>query len=211
MDIIQKKYLRRAKIVAGLLSICPFVRAVFLTGSVARGEATEKSDIDFFMVTKRERLFSGRFFSITLVKLLGLKVQAEKIAGRICLNCYQTENHLLVSPQVKYVANDYSKAIVLWAGGNLYQNFIVANKWVEKFGYKLEKNNQKTPFFLQPLVILQFIFEAIFELIFHDFGEKILKKYQVKKIINNPLTKTASKDQIFISDKELRFHPLKKS
>lgn len=189
--------------------MAPFVRAIFLTGSMARGEAKEKSDIDFFVIIKKDRLYTGRFFVTGLVYLTGLRRYDNKIAGRICLNCYQTENHLQVAPQTEYVANDYSKARVLWARGNVYRKFIIANFWVEKFGCKIEKNNQKLSFFFYPLFLCQFIFELFFELIFHDFGEKILKKYQIKKILNNPLAKTATKGEIFMSDTELRFHPIK--
>lgn len=216
LDKYQKKYLKRAKIISGLLILTPFVRAVFLTGSVARGEATEKSDIDFFVIIKKDRLYTGRFFVTGLVYLTGLRRYDKKIAGRICLNCYQTEDHLLVSPQTEYVANDYSKAIVLWARGNLDQKFIDANSWMRKFGINIKtqkkylprrQTGQKTSFFFYPLFLCQFIFESIFELIFHDFGEKILKKYQIKKIRNNSLTKIATKGEIYISDTELRFHP----
>lgn len=207
LDKYQKRYLKRAKIISGLLTLAPFVRAIFLTGSVARGEAKEKSDIDFFVIIKKDRLFTGRFFVTGLVYLTGLRRYDNKIAGRICLNCYQTENHLQVAPQTEYVANDYSKARVLWARGNVDKKFIDANSWVKNFDYKFEKNNQKLSFFFYPLFLCQFIFELFFELIFHDFGEKILKEYQIKKILDNPLTKKAAKGQIYISDTELRFHP----
>jgi len=210
LDKYQKKYLRRAKIVASLLSLVPFVRGVFLNGSLAQGKANQDSDIDFLIVVRKNRLYSGRFFATGLVHLTGLRRYGKEIAGRICLNRYQTEDYLVISPQDKKNAHHHSFTINLWARGNLYQNFIDANFWMEKFGYKMRKNDQKMQIYFYPLFLLQFIFELIFELIFNDFGEKILKKYQVKKILNNPLTKKADKGEIFISDTELRFHPLKK-
>lgn len=212
MSNITKKYFLRAKIIAGLLAICPFVRAVFLNGSVSQGKAMEKSDIDFFIIVRKNRLYSGRFFVTGLVCLTGLRRYGNKIAGRICLNRYQTDDYLIISPQDKKNAHHHSFTIILWARDDIGKRFISANVWMKKFGFniKTQKKLCSSQFFLWPLFLLQFIFELFFDLIFHDFGEKILKKYQEEKILNNPLTKKAAKGQIYISDTELRFHPKKR-
>lgn len=205
----QKKYFRRAQVVSTLLMLAPFVRAVFLTGSVGRGEATEKSDIDFFIITKKKRLFAGRFFTTALISMMGLRRCGNKIAGRICLNRYHTDDQLEVHLQRKYEAEDYTRAKLLWGDEQLFCCYIKTNQWVKKFNKEFEKKYQYMQIFYYPLFLLQFVFELIFDVFFNDFGERVLKKYQVKKILANPLTQKAKPGQIFISDRELRFHPKK--
>ncbi len=198
-----KKYLRRAKIIAKFLQICPFVRAVFLTGSLARGEATEKSDIDFFIVTKKNRIWTARTFVTLLVTLTGYRRHDDKISGRICLNCYQTEDNLGISPHNAFTALDYSEAKPLWEVHGIYKKYLKKNDWIEKNFKILEPEIKKSKF----ISFLQKILEKIFD---SDWLENKLKVYQVKRIKRDPRTINSPRGKVFISDKELRFHPLKK-
>jgi len=203
---IQKKYLRRAKIIAYLLQLAPFTRMVALTGSLAKGEATEKSDIDFFVVAKKGRIWTCRTFVTMLVSLTGYRRHGNHIAGRICLNCYQTEDNLGIKPRNSYTASDYSKAKPLWETNNIYAKYIKINDWIyKKFKNKIKVDKPEIKI-SKILSILQKILEKIFD---SNWLERKLKVYQVKRIKSDPRTKNSPKGSIFVSDKELRFHPLK--
>lgn len=205
---IQQKYLSRAKIVAIFLQLTPFTRMVALTGSLARGEAKDSSDIDFFIVTKKNRIWTCRLLVTALVYLTGFRRYDNKIAGRICLNCYQTDNHLLISPQNKKNAEDYAHLLPFWERGRVFENFKKENLWIKKYGSNFTKKSTIFRHFL-PLIIFQVIWEIIFEIFFNNFVENLLKKYQMQRILKDPRTKNSPKGSIFISDTELRFHPLK--
>lgn len=209
MNSIQQKYLRRAKIIASVLSIVPFVRMIGLSGSLARNEAKEKSDIDFFVVLKKGRLWSGRAFVSILTHLTGYHRYNDKIAGRICLNCYQTEDHLTIGPKNLKNAQDYSNIKILCQSHGLAKKFIEANRWISDKGYQFINIDSDSGGNNIAASFLRWLLEALYELLFNEWGEKQLRAYQIKRILKNPLTSVSSKTQIYISDQELRFHPAK--
>jgi len=205
---IQQKYWRRAKIVSLILMLAPFVRGVFLNGSLAKGEATEKSDIDFLIVAQKNRLWTGRVFATLFVHLTGLRRYDDKIAGRICLNRYQATDFLTISPKDKKNAVYHASTKILWAEGNIAADFIAQNQWMQKYHCQINIKPQKNIIrhFTRPF---QFAGEFLFDLILKDWGEAILKKYQTNRILADPRTKKSPLGAIFLSNKELRFHPSK--
>jgi len=209
--VIQQKYFRRAKIIAAILSFTPFVRMIGLTGSLARGEAKEKSDVDFFIVLKSGRLWTGRAFVSILTHLAGYRRYDGKIAGRICLNCYQTEDHLAVGPKNIKNAKDYSNMKILYQSRGLAKKFIEANKWIVDRGYQFQNidTNVRQRIITIVAFVFRWLFEALYELIFNDWGEKRLCTYQIRRILRDPRTQMSSQGQIYISGQELRFHPPK--
>lgn len=213
MENFQQKYFFRAKVVATILQMAPYVRMIGLVGSLARGEATKDSDIDFFIVTKKNRLWTGRAFVTVLTHLTGFRRYGPKITGRICLNCYQIEDHLLVGPQNRKNALDYSRLIPLYQADNLYNRFCQANHWIKKYHCRFKGQNQPLSIWHRlisfVLMLIRTFTEFVAELILNDSGERYLRNYQKKRILRDARTKTAPPGAIFISDCELRFHPAK--
>lgn len=194
---------------AAILSLVPFVRMVGLNGSLARGEATEKSDIDFWIAIKSGRLWSGRALVTVVAHMTGHHRYRNKIAGRICLNTYQTEDHLAVGPKNQKNAKDYVNIQILYAAGNIADRFFKANLWVEKSGYRFKNRGYRgriSGYFALPI---RWFFEAVYDLTFNDWGEKKFRHYQIKRILNDSRTQNSKAGQIYISDTELRFHPPK--
>ncbi len=208
-NLIEHQYLRRARFVAALLRLAPFVRMIGLTGSLAAGKATAESDIDFFIVAKPGRLWSARFFATCLVHLIGMRRYGRKISGRICLNCYQTSDHLEVSPKNAKNAKDYANILFLFSTGNLTRKFFKENFWINEKKFEFLHQSYKkglNDFWSYPV---RWVFEGIFEVIFNNPGEQLLRRFQLRKILKNPITLRARAGQIYISDQELRFHPEK--
>lgn len=205
----QTKYESRGQKIARFLQLVPFVRMVGLDGSLARGEATETSDIDFFIVFKRNRLWLGRLLVIGMVQLTGFRRSGKKIAGRVCLNRFQTEDQLEVFPQTKQYAKKFVFFQIFWTRDNLTEKFYQDNNWVRKFGYsfKFRKKIQTNRFYDFVSLLVSSILEFMFELILGEWGENWAKAYQIKRINADPRTKKAPPDSIFFSDKEVRFHP----
>lgn len=203
----QQRYFNRARKAAKLLQLIPYIRAVFLTGSVARGEAKKSSDIDFFIVTKLGRIWTCRALVTIFIQLMGIRRYGDKIAGRICLNRYQTEDNLEIKPHNNYHRYDYSQSITLIDLKNIEEKYQKANKWIGKF--KIQKSNIKMK--NQKYQNIQKISESILNTKLGDFLEKILKKYQQYRILNDPRTKSAPHGKIIATDKALCFHPPKMS
>jgi len=207
MDHLQQKYLRRAKIIAAVLSFTPFIRMIGLNGSVARGEATEESDIDFWICLKSGRLWSGRAFVTVLTHLTGYHRYQNKIAGRICLNTYQTEESLEIHPKNEKNAKDYANIKILYAAGSIANHFFISNRWIEQKGYRFTHKKAISSSIFP--AIIRGIFEIIYDILFGDSGERYSRSFQIKRILADPRTQNARVGQIYISDAELRFHPKK--
>ena len=207
-------YIKRARKVALLLSLVPFVRMISVSGSLAREEATKKSDIDFFVVLKSGRLYSGRAIVTMMVQLMGLRRHDKHIAGMICLNRYHTDDNLEIHPQNLYHARDYTRIKVLTERHHLFERYKYMNEWMKSvFRYPFSADGKKyqiDQFYLWPLWAVQMLLEIIYDVILGDWGEKVLRQYQIKRILTDERTIRSEKGKIFISDTELRFHPEKR-
>lgn len=84
----QKTIQRGLRIIQAL----PFTRMVALTGSLAEGRATEKSDIDFFVQVKAGHIWTSRLIITAILQLFGLRRTDGNISGKICLNWFAIFN-----------------------------------------------------------------------------------------------------------------------
>ena len=66
--------IKKAKEIAKLLYKFPYVRAIGLSGSVSKNFADEKSDIDYFLITKANRLWIARTLLVFFRKNPFLKI-----------------------------------------------------------------------------------------------------------------------------------------
>ncbi|MEK7523568.1 MAG: hypothetical protein AAB588_00905 [Patescibacteria group bacterium] len=110
--------------------LCPFVRMVAVVNSASLGKVTEKSDIDFLIVTKRGKLATTRFFMKVITQIFGLRAHHEKKAGRFCLSFFITEDALNLAPLAHsfdpHLAYFVRQAVPLY-GAKTYEHFLRAN------------------------------------------------------------------------------------
>lgn len=93
------KLLKIASLVTAIITRVPFVRAVGLSGELAKGVASEEADIDFFVVTASERLWICRSMLIALKKIL--LFNSKKY---FCLNHFVSEDRLPFDERNIYTA-----------------------------------------------------------------------------------------------------------
>lgn len=131
---------QKAIFITKILSAIPFVRFIAVNGSMVFWERLkESSDIDFLIVTKKNRLYTVRFLASTILFLLRLKRHGRYIAGRACLNRYVTEDNLEMQPHHYYYAQIFSAVVPVFDKNNLYPEFQKANRWMEReFNFKVE-------------------------------------------------------------------------
>ncbi|MFH1426283.1 MAG: hypothetical protein ABIG66_02510 [Candidatus Kerfeldbacteria bacterium] len=88
-----------------LLAMMPHVRAIWLANAMGWGNARENSDIDLFIVTTPGKIWSARFFTTALLKLLRQRPFETEDRKAICLSMYAAENALNMEPY-KIAEND---------------------------------------------------------------------------------------------------------
>lgn len=128
----------KARRAARLISWLPGIISIFLCNSVASETAHEDSDIDFFIITSKNRVWIARFFSNIVLLCFGVRRHGKKIANRICLSFYIDEEHMdmgglrLIDDDVHFIYW-LKQMMVLYDPKNYYQKFMKANSWTDKF------------------------------------------------------------------------------
>jgi len=135
---LKEKRWHKATLISWLLQVTPFIRFIGVTGSMAHDIIRPSSDIDIFIIAKEKRLWTCRFFSRALLRILGQLRTGDKFeerSGKICPNRYVSDKYLIINPQNEYHAQDYVQMIPLFDNGKYYHQFIVTNSWMEEYGY----------------------------------------------------------------------------
>lgn len=110
---------------AGWLRHVPFVRMVAVCGSQAAGNARRDADIDFFLITAPDRLWTVQIWAMLLRRCASL------LSVPVCPNYLLTMDSLVVAPRDLYHAREVAQAVPLW-GGDAYRCFRAANGWVDE-------------------------------------------------------------------------------
>ncbi|OGK42039.1 hypothetical protein A2954_03535 [Candidatus Roizmanbacteria bacterium RIFCSPLOWO2_01_FULL_37_12] len=214
-----------------LLSLVPPVKLVGLSGSVAMLNADEDHDIDLFIITAKNRLWTGRFIILILAQLLGLRRRREDNTGKdehvaggnpltdsgvqyknkVCLNLFFDEKNLKIPKfkQTEYVAHEVLQMKPLIQKDDIYLRFIDPNKWVFdifpnskiKFQSSNIESNRKRKVQINSVIL---ILNLICNL---DFVIWIFN--MVESILKNLQLKLITQHQTseIVTDFQLWFHP----
>lgn len=134
---ISNKYLKKAKFVAEIFKIIPWVKLVGISGGLALGNAGKSDDIDFFVVTSKDRLWLCRLLMLGILSALGIRRKSsDKIrsaAGKICLNLILEEDVLEQEKKDLYTAHEVLQMKPLWQRDGVYDRYLDVNSWVFKY------------------------------------------------------------------------------
>jgi len=131
---ISRQKIKQRALIIKLLGNLPWVKFIGLSGSVSMQNAHVKDDIDLFVITAKNRLWTARFLLVCITTILGIKRQfGEKFASnKLCFNLFFSEANLRV-PQFKrtvYVAHEVLQLKPLVNKNQTYERFLWANKWI---------------------------------------------------------------------------------
>jgi len=123
-----RKTMEKAQQIAGFLSNFPFVRGIAVSGSLSKNFADENSDIDFFIITAKNRLWLARTFMHLFKKFTFLV----KKQDWFCMNYYIDEEELQIREQNIYTAIEVVTLIPI-RGIEPFGAFYAANTWSKEF------------------------------------------------------------------------------
>lgn len=86
-----------AKKFARIFALLPFIQTIYLVNSIGAYNLRDNSDIDFFIITKKERIWLSRFFTAGLAKILHKRPNKKTKRDKICLSFYLAEDNLDLS------------------------------------------------------------------------------------------------------------------
>jgi Nucleotidyltransferase domain. len=107
-----------------VISCFPYVRGVFISGSLSKHVMKPDSDIDFFIITKPGRLWACRAF-LTLYK----KIFLANSFRNFCINYFIDTESLEIPDKNIYTATEIVTLIPMF-NYELYREFMASNLWV---------------------------------------------------------------------------------
>ena len=116
----------KALIMSRRIARFPFVRAVFLSGSMSKGCLAKDGDIDFFVVTKPGRLWVARTLLILYKKIFLLNSRKD-----FCVNYFLDTEHLTVEDRNRFTATEVVTLIPTYGNGTS-EVFFERNAWAFK-------------------------------------------------------------------------------
>lgn len=197
-----------------ILRFLPFIKFVGLGNNAGNNNVKLESDIDLFIITAKNRLFTARFLITLVLGLMRLRRHGHKITDRLCLSFYAAQDNLDFS---KIKINDHDIYLVYWLanlfplydrGG--YSQFILANGWVKKY---LPNNSIKQGSFWRQVLDNRWskfsfkVGEFILSGFLGNFLESFLRPAQLFKMSKNKKSLARANDnRVIISSTMLKFH-----
>lgn len=214
---ISRKKWKKAKSAIKWLKFLPYVEAVFASGSLALGNCDELSDLDVLVVVRHGRIWLARLFVSGVLSLLRIRRKwSDKIApDKICLNHYITDESLKIPFRNLYNAQTYANLRPLLLKNKIiFGDFYGQNSWLgnyllnppDNISYDIMIYHKGDCDVSWVVSTVDLIWKLILNTTLGDWLEKIAKKYQIRRIENNPLTRSKIGHVVY-SDEMLAFHP----
>lgn len=191
--IISQKKIKKVKFILKIISFFPQIKLVGISGNVSVNNSEKNDDIDVFIISKPNRIWTARAICIVISSLfLKRRRKGDLIAkDKLCFNLFFSESLLKIDQKKRnlYIAHEILQMKPLFFKDEAYGHFLSENDWVLGYfpnfkfkkvklaNYKKEKINNREGFF-----------------------EVFLKKIQLYFI-----NKTKTKE--IISDNQLWFFP----
>ena len=215
VPIIDKK-MRTA--VKGIKKIrwVPFIEAVFVCNTVAGAGVKPDSDIDVFIISQKGRLWISRLLATLTLGIFRLRRNKTKIADRICLSFYATDDALDLS-KIKIEGEDIylifwlDNLIPVYDPKNIQAKIKQANLWIKKYipnsntDYEtLDRWKVKDSGFSK---YVKLFFEKSWTGKYGDLVEAQAKGIQITKMkLNFDSAQNKGGTGVVISDSMLKFH-----
>ncbi|MBK8557075.1 MAG: nucleotidyltransferase domain-containing protein [Lewinellaceae bacterium] len=132
--------LPKARKIARLIGNFPFIRAVFVSGSLSKHSMLPDSDIDFFLITAPGRLWLARTLLVLFKKIF--LFNSHKY---FCVNYFIDTEHLSIQPRNLYAATETATLLPLY-GAEWYPRFVAENQWtLEYLPQAPRRNTEQVP------------------------------------------------------------------
>jgi predicted nucleotidyltransferase len=187
------------------LRCVPFVKMIGVTGALAMKNARAKSDLDLLIVLKHGKIWTGRTLVTFFLHIFKKRRHGRKIADRVCLNFFVTDESLEVITKDLFAASEYMFLFPLY-GRETYERFQIKNQWAKsmKPSYALcEIPNMKI---IADSSMSRIIRKAGEFILSPDWLENWLKKIEKKRIMENPKTHQEG-SMVYANDDALVFLP----
>lgn len=176
-NLLSKKALIKAKNKSKFISKFPYVKAVGISGSLSKGYFDNESDIDFFVITKPNKLWICR----TLL-MLYKKIFLFNSKKYFCVNYFISLSNLEIQEKNRFTATEL-KTLIPMHGKENFECFYSENKWIYGYFSKFQPNIESVTNVQKPQLtkVIELLFDNKIGNTFDNIFKTItLKKWQSK-------------------------------
>ncbi len=141
-ETYSRELLERDRRVLSFVSRLPFVRMVALSGSLAHLNAEGAADLDLFVITSANRVWSVTVTMLAVARLLGWR-------KRLCMNYVISEQRMAIHPADLFSANQIIHLRPVF-GHEVYRRFVQTNTFVADLYPNFQVSLQPSAFSLRP-------------------------------------------------------------
>jgi predicted nucleotidyltransferase len=124
---LNKKRFKQAKFISKILKNIPFVRGVGISGSLSKNGSTPDSDIDFFLITEKNKVWTVKAIAILIKKLLFFGSHKY-----LCVNYLLAEDNLALKSQNQFQAIEAITIKPIY-GATAFNGFYKQNQWIREY------------------------------------------------------------------------------
>ena len=172
-----KKALLKAKQNAKLIAKFPFVDAVGVSGSLSKGYYDTDSDIDFFVITKHNKLWICRTLLMLYKKIFLLNSRKY-----FCINYFISSEQLEIEEKNRFTATEL-KTLIPMHGKATFEKFYRNNHWVNDYFTKFKSDADSIPTYEKPTITkgMEFVLDNGFGNLIDQFFKSVtLHKWKTK-------------------------------
>lgn len=161
---------QKTAIYGKIIASFPFVRAVFISGSLSKNNVDENGDIDYFLICSPNRLWIAR-----LLLMLFKKVFLQNKHTYFCINYLIDETDFKIHPQNIFTATELKTLVPIFAP-QYYDILMQNNTWTNTFLPNYRNSDSKRE--LQPFSKgIKYLAEQLLSLLGERLNQYIFKKW----------------------------------
>lgn len=173
-----EKWLKKSQRFSRFISWFPFVRGISLSGSLSKGFVDEDPDIDYFIITKPNRLWVARSLLIIFKKIFLLNSYKY-----FCLNYFIAQDNMEIEEKNLFTATEIATMIPVF-GNFVKRSFFESNQWIRTFFPHFEIDEMENVPFNKTITLKRF-FEFLLNGKWGDkidawFMKKTMKHWEAK-------------------------------
>jgi hypothetical protein len=175
---LAKMMLPLAKKYSERISKFPFIKGVFISGGLSKNYFHQHSDIDYFIITTKNRLWLCRTIFILYYKLL-----SKKKKEFFCLNYFISEADLTIPDRNQFVATEIATLLPM-VNHDLYIQFLQTNDWYTSYFPQMPIRSSLESAPLRKHVVksfIEYLFSGFIGNMVDDFLLKVTLKHWTKK------------------------------
>lgn len=205
-----KKYKNGMKFIK-FISNFHFIKAVFIANSMSIDNARNDSDIDLFVITRKNRIWLARMVLVLIAQILNLRPTEKSKKDKICLTIFLDEKNLnlkkVCAENDIYYIYWINQVVPIFDPSNIYSRFISENSWSREDIKNIFEYNTGYKRFIDNVLYKKIIrkITKLFSInLFNEISRKIemdMFPLSIKEIIKNGNT-----EDVYVDDTIIKLH-----